>query len=99
MTITHKTPYGDFNLSLQFATYTNGQTAIKLIDTEDGCPFATATVSVDDQLLEDEVAIKNYSENEGILDSLINAGIIEKPHEFINSGFVTIPVCKLLISK
>lgn len=95
MIVKHKTPYGDYQLKLQFAKYINGQTSIKLIDVEDGMPFATATISVNDQLLEDEVAIKNYSENEGILQSLIDADVIEKPHEFIQSGFVTIPVCKL----
>ncbi len=94
-TINHKSPFGEYELGLQFAKYGNGQTAIKLIDVTDGMPFATATVAVDDQLLEDEVAIKDYSENQGILDSLMNAGIIEPPHEFIQSGFVTIPVCKL----
>jgi hypothetical protein len=99
MKITHKSPYGEYQLSLSFAKYANGQTAIKLFDMSDGLPFAVATVSVDDQLLEDEVAIKDYSENEGILDSLIEAGVIDNPHEFIQSGWVKIPVCKLLISK
>ncbi len=95
--ITHKTPYGDYCLTASFAKYGNGQTAIKLIDTEDGMPYATATVCVEDNLLkEDEVAIKDYSENAGILDSLIEANIIDHPHAFIQSGFVKIPICKLI---
>ena len=90
--------YGEtYQLSLQFAKYANGQTAIKLWDMTDGFPFATATIAVDDQLLEDEVAIKNYSENEGILFSLIEAGVVDYPHEFIQSGHVNVPVCKLKI--
>jgi hypothetical protein len=89
--------YGEtYKLSLQFAKYANGQTAIKLFDMADGFPFATATVCVEDNLLkEDEVAIKDYSENAGMLDSLIEAKIVEHPHAFIQSGHVKIPICKL----
>lgn len=96
-TINHKTSYGDFELNLQFAKYQNGQTAIKLIDNQDGMPFATATLCVEDALLkEDEVAIKDYSENVGILQTLIDAEIVEEPHAFIQSNFVKIPICKLV---
>jgi hypothetical protein len=96
MIVKHKTPYGDYQLKLQFAKYSNGQTAIKLIDITDGMPFATATVCVEDDLVkEGEVAIKDYSENEGMLDTLIDADVIEHPHAFIQSGWVKIPVCKL----
>jgi hypothetical protein len=89
--------YGEtYKLSLQFAKYENGQTAIKLFDMSDGFPFATATVCVEDDLLkEGEVAIKDYSENTGILDALIEADVVESPHAFIQSGFVKIPICKL----
>ena len=95
--ITHKTPYGKYRLSPSFGNYANGQTAIKLFDMSDGMPYATATVCVEDSLLkEDEVAIKDYSENAGILDSLIEAGIVNQPHAFIQSNFVKIPICKLI---
>lgn len=46
-------------------------------------------------LAPDEVAIKNYSENEGILSQLIEMGIVLKPHRFQKSGWIDIPVCKL----
>jgi hypothetical protein len=97
-TINHKTPYGDYQLNLSFGKYNNGQTAIKLTDSTDGMPFATATVCVEDHLLkEGEVAIKDYSENAGILNSLIDADIVEHPHAFVQSGWVKIPICKLKI--
>lgn len=97
MNIKHKSPYGgEYELSLNFTKYKNGQTAIKLFDMTDGMPFATATVAVEDGLLkEGEVAIKDYSENEGILDTLITAGIVDYPHAFIQSSFVKVPICKL----
>ncbi len=92
--------HSGYKLGLTFAKYTNGQTVIKLVDMEDGMPFATATVAVENHLLkEDEVAIKDYSENAGILDSLIEADVIEHPHAFIHSGFVKIPICKLSHTK
>ena len=89
--------HNDFQLIAQFAKYANGQTAIKLIDAEDNFPFATATICVEDNLLkEGEVAIKDYSENEGILRSLIESDIVEPPHAFIQSSFTKIPICKLI---
>jgi hypothetical protein len=89
--------HNGYTLNLNMAKYGNGQTAIRLIDTEDGMLFAIASVSlVNHHLSTDEVAIKDYSENEGILQSLIDSGIVEKPHRNIQSGFVTIPICKLI---
>ena len=97
MTIIHKSNDGEtYKLSVHFTKYRNGQTAIQLFDMGDGFPFAMATVCVEDHLLNsDEVAIKDYSENEGILESLIDGEIIEHPHAFIQSDWVKIPVCKL----
>ena len=99
MKINFKSKFGEYQLLATFGKYGNGQTAIKLIDEEDGMPFAVATVCVEDDLVkENEVAIKDYSENEGMLESLINAGMVEEPHAFVQSGFVKIPICKLLIT-
>jgi hypothetical protein len=65
-----------------------------MIDAEDGMPYTTASVSIPD-LTKEEVGIKNYSENEGVLTFLLENNIVEPPHRFVQSGFVTIPVCKL----
>jgi hypothetical protein len=46
-------------------------------------------------LAENEVAIKNYSENTGMLAFLVENEIVEPPHREINNGFIIIPVCKL----
>lgn len=45
------------------------------------------------------MAIKNYSENEGILDLLIGLGVIEPPHRRVASGFVMIDICNMNRSK
>lgn len=82
---------------VEFAEYNNGRTAISLIEKKTGYPYSVATVNLPNVPLEkDEVIIKNYSENEGILDALINAGIVSKPIRKEYTGYVTADVCKLL---
>ena len=43
------------------------------------------------------VAVKDWSENVGVLDALVSAGIVSKPEDYIPSGHVRIPVCRLLV--
>lgn len=63
---------------------------------EDGYPepWCTAAVKVPG-LLTGEVAIKNYSENEGIVDALVSAGIINFPHRYIQQERAILSVCTL----
>lgn len=82
---------------LEMGTYVNGGVAMRLVDAEDGGPVATATVWLDG-LAPDEVAIKNYSENEGMMGALMGANVITAPHREIHSGFVDIPVCRLVVT-
>ena len=65
--------------------YANGRKAISLVDVIDGEPIATATVNLPDiDLPNDTVFVKDYSENEGMLNALVNAQIV-KP--FVLSTF------------
>lgn len=57
-------------------------------------PWCTAACNVPGLLI-GEVAIKNYAENEGILDALMDAGIVKAPHRHIWTGYACIPVCVL----
>ena len=86
--------------------YSNCRTALELVIAENdeerelykGEPMATATVNMPCCELEsDEVVIKDYSENEGMLDTLVKAGIVKYTGKTVSSGFVVCPVCKLLI--
>tara|TARA_Y100001938_G_C7984898_1_gene376381 strand:+ start:287 stop:568 length:282 start_codon:yes stop_codon:yes gene_type:complete len=74
--------------------YANGQTSIQLVD-QDGMPFMTASVAYDVNIPGDCVIIKNYSENEGIMQALIEASIIEKPFCEIPVNFVKLYVAAL----
>lgn len=75
----------------------NNRLALELLE-KDGMPYAVATVNVPDVELEaDEVIIKNYSENEGILEMLEKEGIVKQTGKSVRTGWVTVPICKLLI--
>lgn len=95
MTYNYNTLYGTtVPISLQIGKYANGHNSIQMIDMTDGFLYTTASVSVPD-LVDNEVGIKNYSENEGVLEFLLENNIVEQPHRFVESGFVIIPICKL----
>jgi len=84
--------------------YKNGGTALLLKaaqaypeqDIHEDDDIAVASVWLP-AIKEGEVAIKDYSENEGMLQCLRDAGVVSEPVCWEHSGFVDIPICKLLI--
>lgn len=77
--------------------YDNGRPSIKLTIAETGEPMATATINVPYvELKEGETIIKDYSENEGMLKVLEEAGIVKSTGHFVNSGFVSCPVVTII---
>jgi len=87
---------------------TNRQTAIELViaDTEHnqgrsfeaGEPMCMATVCLPEYLFgKRETAIKNYSENEGMLASLVAAGIVAETGKTQCSGLVEIPIVRFTL--
>lgn len=92
-----KTPYSEYQVELAKGSYSNGRTAIELIDAEDGCPVMVATINVPEvELAEGEIIIKNYSENEGVLEFLQENEIVGPVKRNIGTGFVSCPVVDLL---
>lgn len=57
-------------------------------------PLLTVTVGVG-VLPPHQVAIKNHSENAGLLTSLQKLGIVKRVVTHITTGFVSIPICEL----
>lgn len=90
----YKSNFGTYNAKLIMENYQDGNIVIQLIDEEDGIPITRVTASFK-ELKFGEVAIKNHSENEGILQWLIENAIVNPPHKFIESGYCTYPVCKM----
>lgn len=96
---TFQSKYKTYQVYLRFDKYrSNGRTCIELLEARTHEPVLVATVNIDDYhlLQPNEVIIKNYSENEGVLDFMIENGIIGKPKAWISTGWVTVPVCDLL---
>ena len=84
---------------LKFGQYENGRTAIQLKEKATHQPIATATVNVPDFDLPDGlVIIKNWSENKGMTQSLIDAGIINEPVGIVQCGHAAGHICELLIN-
>jgi hypothetical protein len=89
-----KTTYSEYDVSLSWGNYSNGRKALRLIDQEDGLPVMTATVNVPEaELTEKEIIVKNYSENEGVLEFLQENGIVGPVKRMLGVGF---PVVELL---
>ncbi|MBZ9714453.1 hypothetical protein [Deinococcus multiflagellatus] len=82
----------DQHLDIKIKRYASGDLAI-LLEAQ-GEPWAVASMSLPG-LAPDEVAIKDYSENEGMLSDLLAAGVVEQPHRHLAAGFVQAPVCRL----
>ena len=69
---------------------------IQLTDIADGTPFAIATSNIPALTnLEGYVAVKNYSENEGMLDFLIENNIVDTPITYVQENYVSFPICKI----
>lgn len=85
-----------YDTYVKFARYRNSRIAIELICV-DGEPYTTATVNLPhDELGENCVFIKTYSENEGVLAALEKAGVVKATGRVVESGFVSIPEAQLL---
>lgn len=72
--------------------------ALQLTDVEDGSPVAIATVNMPElHLAADQVLIKDYSENEGMLALLVGAAVVSPPLREVQLRYVTLYVCRCLI--
>lgn len=89
--------FRDYKCTPSFEEYaTTGNTAIRLLDATDGSPVATATVNLSNIALEPTtVLIKNWSENAGVYEALLEAEIIEPLKAYVPCGYVKALVCDL----
>ena len=92
--------FAGFSCHLSKEQYSNGRTALGLFTTEEGHPELVAVASVnlpDEVLAENEVFIKNYSENKGILDALVKAGAVSPTGRQVAVGHALVDVCRVLV--
>jgi hypothetical protein len=90
--------YGSRQLSVKASRSLCCGLAVFLEDVEDGEPYATASMRVPGlRLADDEFVFKTYSENDGLLEAMIAAGIVETTGRFIGVGMAgDQPICRLL---
>lgn len=91
-----------YAVSVEIETYANdGSLAIQLVTPMEDAPgfeehFMKLTVNTGIELPENQIWLKDYSENEGAADWAHRVGIVEgKPTRCTNSGFVQICAYRL----
>lgn len=90
---TYRSLYGNYeDCTFVLGYYPNNNIGIEIWSNSEG-PITKVTVNPDIELPRDRIAIKDYSENEGMVDWLVSMNIIEpNPVDIIISGWVEIPV-------
>jgi hypothetical protein len=84
-------PEGEYEIHKE--SYRNGRIALVIGDGD-----MVASVNMTDAFCpEDHTYIKDYSENEGIKQALIDAGVIGPAIKYVCSSFVTVTLHKVLI--
>ena len=90
--------FAEWECWVQVERYENERVALRLVDVTDRTPVARATVNRPDVSLgSDEVLIKDYSENAGVLDALEQAGIVRRTGRTVPSGYAMLIVARLLL--
>ena len=92
-----KVKFKDWNCIIEWSIYSqNNNIAIKLLDEKTKELVAVATTNTSEETPLPGVQIKDWSENRGMWEALVDAGVIEsEPIEKIVSYFVLVKVGKL----
>ena len=74
-----------------------GRVALRLEDWNDGSPVATITVNLPEAKLDEEheVCVKDWSENEGMLNAIIAAGFAQDTGRRVPTGFVEAAIVRI----
>lgn len=90
------TSWGDIvKVTLTAGQYQNGAKALQLIDTSDGGPYAIATVNTGKTYDDDQIVVKDWSENEGMVDFLTEIGFIDQVVGVEPCGYALAYICHL----
>jgi hypothetical protein len=94
---TQRVVFRGYRCGVQFAAYANGRTAIVLVDDETGEPIAKATMNVAEAAIPSgHTLIKDYSENQGLLEALIEGGVVEPTGALVPVGNTYVHLVRLL---
>lgn len=93
-----KTQLIDEEVELQFARYYNSSIAITGVSLDGFEPIFKATVAIDGEFpCDDCVFLKGWSENEGLPEALVRAGVVELTGREIRTGYCKAVEARLLI--
>lgn len=88
--------WNGWNCALLERRYGNDRLALMIVDEDDGSSIGVATVNLPEaDLAPGEILIKTWSENAGLLEAMISAGIIEDTGKRVPTGFVEAAVCRM----
>jgi len=83
-----------YDLTVDVGKYQDGNTSLELWLKDEGVPFAIASVNMPNVLLcDNEILCKDYSENEGILDFLVENNIVTKTQSGVDVHNHWLHVC------
>lgn len=81
--------------------HNDGTTSLTLTDVHTGEPVASPTYParplLPGALKPGFILLKDYSENEGMLEALVSQGVVEDMKLPVPSGYVNLWLCKVLI--
>lgn len=92
--------FRDWDCKVEFSRYTdNNRLAIILFDAKDGEQIAVASVNLPEAHLPvNHVFIKDWSENAGMLQALVDAKIVRPTGRRVPTGYVEADECEVLIN-
>jgi len=95
MKIHAKTKYTDEEVELHFGQYDDKSVAIQAVSLEQE-PLFTATVCLDEPAKEGHVFLKGWSENEGVPEALVKAGVVKLTGRTVQTGYCEVVEARLL---
>lgn len=95
-----KVQFKHWTCTLELGVYANGRLAIILKDANaeawDPSPVAVATVNLPDiALASDFIFVKDWAQNEGMMEALVQAGLVKDIGLTTPSGHVQVPLARL----
>ena len=88
--------FHDTDLKIYQERYQSNNNLALTVYTEDHEPYMTISVNVGVPLEKDEFYCKNYSENTGVLDALVEQNIIKCTDDYLHFGQCKLFKCKLI---
>lgn len=91
--------YKSYECTLEITKYHDPQNIAIVLHSIQG-PVAKATINLEVKLRDGLVAIKDYAENEGMLQTMIDAGVVSEPIETVDlSPWAQAHICRLLVEQ